>query len=102
MTSLTLKPGRAYRFLVKFCASEICFDPLRSDGVLVLSYPPKTGNLEITHLNVSTPTGNKDTVTYQCLQSFGHLGLNLICIQRFSIAINSKIHGNSKNININY
>ena len=55
-TKLSLTSGRAYRYSVKFCASELCFPSLHSDGVTVIHYPPVTGTIavEYEHTNIGT------------------------------------------------
>lgn len=38
-----LTPGHSYRFGLKFCAEEICYNTLNTTGVRVIPNPPKTG-----------------------------------------------------------
>nr|XP_034332757.1 uncharacterized protein LOC105327902 isoform X2 [Crassostrea gigas] len=54
VTGILLDPGRLYRFVVKLCARETCYQPVQSNGVLVLANPPVTNNMNVTHDNTST------------------------------------------------
>ena len=46
---LTLPPGYKYRITLKLCAKETCFRPVSTDGVMIISSPPKTGSLTVEH-----------------------------------------------------
>ncbi|XP_062616047.1 uncharacterized protein LOC134277752 [Saccostrea cucullata] len=52
-TSMLLSPGMKYRAVLKLCASEICYKPVSSDGIIVLANPPVTGYIKVKHLNSS-------------------------------------------------
>ncbi|XP_060084880.1 uncharacterized protein LOC132564227 [Ylistrum balloti] len=54
---LILLPGRSYRVALKLCAGLTCYAPIYTDGVLVLSNPPITGSLMVTHLNLTDGGG---------------------------------------------
>lgn len=54
VTGLLLDPGHLYRFVVKRCARETCFQPFYSDGVLILANPPVTNTIDFQHENTST------------------------------------------------
>lgn len=54
VTGILLDSGRLYRFVVKLCARETCYQPVQSNGVLVLANPPVTNNINVTHDNTST------------------------------------------------
>ncbi|XP_021356985.1 uncharacterized protein LOC110452658 [Mizuhopecten yessoensis] len=54
---LLLLPGRSYRVALKLCAGMTCYAPIYTDGVLILSSPPVTGNLLVTHFNLTTGGG---------------------------------------------
>lgn len=53
VTGLPLDPGRLYRFVVKLCARETCYQPVHSNGVLVLANPPVTNTIRVQHDNNS-------------------------------------------------
>lgn len=44
---LVLTPGRTYRVLVKFCAGNICYYSLKSNGTTIISSPPNSGNIAV-------------------------------------------------------
>ncbi|KAL3843250.1 hypothetical protein ACJMK2_021192 [Sinanodonta woodiana] len=44
---IDLQPGRTYRIALKFCAEQICFHPVYSNGVTVTPSPPVTGTLSV-------------------------------------------------------
>jgi hypothetical protein len=46
---LTLLPGYKYRITLKLCAKETCFKPVSTDGIMIISSPPKTGSLTVEH-----------------------------------------------------
>ncbi|XP_052707847.1 uncharacterized protein LOC128183063 isoform X2 [Crassostrea angulata] len=54
VTGLLLDPGRLYRFVVKLCARETCYQPVHSNGVLVLANPPVTNTIHVNHDNTTT------------------------------------------------
>uniref|UniRef100_A0ABM0M5T3 Uncharacterized protein LOC102801709 n=1 Tax=Saccoglossus kowalevskii TaxID=10224 RepID=A0ABM0M5T3_SACKO len=41
-TAMQLHPGDIYRSIVKFCHTVGCFQPVTSDGVTILPYPPSS------------------------------------------------------------
>ena len=47
VSNLALQPGLAYRFKIKFCASNICFQTMYSNGVTVIPNKPVTGSLSV-------------------------------------------------------
>lgn len=53
VTGLLLDPGNLYRFVVKLCARDTCFQPFYSDGVLILANPPVTNTIDLQHENTS-------------------------------------------------
>ena len=71
VTNLDMKPGRSYRVAVKLCAITTCYEPLYSDGVLILSSPPTQGKITVEHQNISLSGGPKEKV--------GGLVLNNTC-----------------------
>jgi hypothetical protein len=42
---LLLESGMSYRIKVKFCAGQMCYPPLYSDGVTVTANAPVTGSM---------------------------------------------------------
>ncbi|XP_021364672.1 uncharacterized protein LOC110457646 [Mizuhopecten yessoensis] len=44
---MLLQPGRRYRTAVKFCASDICFQPRHSNGVTIIPSPPVTSSISV-------------------------------------------------------
>ena len=46
---LVLLPGITYRVALKICASDLCFKPVYSNGVTVISNPPTAGSLTVTY-----------------------------------------------------
>ena len=44
---IVLSPGRSYRIVLKLCAGETCYSPLRSNGLTVLSRNPSSGTLSV-------------------------------------------------------
>lgn len=59
---LTLSPGIKYRISLKLCAKTICFDPIKTNGVMVMANPPVSGSISINHLN-TTETGGAEKVS---------------------------------------
>ena len=58
---LTLELGIMYRVVLKLCATTICFQPINTDGIMVMASPPVTGDLNVEHLN-TTQTGAEEKV----------------------------------------
>ncbi|XP_062606252.1 uncharacterized protein LOC134268062, partial [Saccostrea cucullata] len=54
VTGLLLDPGKWYRFVVKLCATDICYLPMHSNGVMILANPPVTGELRVVIENSSS------------------------------------------------
>ncbi|XP_056015772.1 uncharacterized protein LOC125675332 [Ostrea edulis] len=54
VTGLLLEPGRLYRFGVKPCAIQICYQPTHSNGILILANPPASGDIIVNHDNSSS------------------------------------------------
>ncbi|XP_063399976.1 uncharacterized protein LOC134684607 [Mytilus trossulus] len=46
---LTMIPGYKYRTTLKLCARQTCFRPLSTDGVMIITNPPITGNFSVEH-----------------------------------------------------
>ena len=49
IVNFPLNPGRSYRFGLKFCAADICYNTLYTNGVTVIPNPPKTGHIDISY-----------------------------------------------------
>lgn len=62
VTNLDMKPGRSYRVAVKLCAITTCYEPLYSDGMMILSSPPTQGKITVEHQNISLSGGPKEKV----------------------------------------
>ncbi|XP_061181031.1 uncharacterized protein LOC133189645 [Saccostrea echinata] len=62
VTNLDLKPGRTYRMAVKLCAITTCYDPLYSDGVMILANPPNKGKITVEHQNTTQSAGLKEKI----------------------------------------
>ncbi|XP_078334035.1 uncharacterized protein LOC111124258 [Crassostrea virginica] len=62
VTSLDMKPGRSYRVAVKLCAITTCYEPLYSDGVMILSSPPTQGKITVEHQNISLSGGQYEKI----------------------------------------
>ena len=62
VTNLDMKPGRSYRVAVKLCAITTCYEPLYSDGVMILSSPPTQGKITVEHQNISLSGGQYEKV----------------------------------------
>ncbi|XP_055997828.1 uncharacterized protein LOC125647098 [Ostrea edulis] len=62
VTNLNLKPGRTYRMAVKLCAITTCYEPLFSDGVMILANPPAKGKITVEHQNTTQSAGLKEKI----------------------------------------
>ena len=58
---LILSPGIMYRVVLKLCASTICFQTIKTDGVMVMANPPTKGSINVEHRN-TTQTGGAEKV----------------------------------------
>ena len=47
LNELDLQPGKSYRVVIKFCAENLCFPYIYSNGVTVIYNPPVTGNISV-------------------------------------------------------
>ena len=53
LNDLDLQPGKTYRVVIKFCAENLCFPYVYSNGVTVIYNPPVTGNISVEIKNTS-------------------------------------------------
>ncbi|KAJ8299760.1 hypothetical protein KUTeg_023820 [Tegillarca granosa] len=65
LSDLNMDPGQKYRMVIKFCNDAICFKPLKSDGVTILSSPPHTGNISVSRNTISVNNTEKDVISVQ-------------------------------------
>ncbi|CAC5386466.1 unnamed protein product [Mytilus coruscus] len=66
---LTLNPGIKYRIVLKLCAKTICFSTISTDGVMVMTNSPVTGDITVEHLN-TTQTGGDEKLMVSFAQFY--------------------------------
>ena len=64
-----------YRIVLKLCAKMICFQKISTDGVMVMTTPPTTGEITVEHLN-TTETGGAEKVCVLILVKFLNLDIS--------------------------
>ena len=62
---ISLIAGRRYRSTVTLCHSQVCFQPISSNGFIVLSQPPETGSLSVLVSDEETVSNTAIELTFQ-------------------------------------
>lgn len=81
LNELDLQPGKSYRVVVKFCAENLCFPYVYSNGITVIYNPPVTGNISVEIKNTSLAHQEVGRTAYVNLYS--DIKLYICKIQQF-------------------